>query len=184
MSNNTSFTNLNSPIDSTLLKNKFFNLVIAFMHLRFWSLSRPEGSGSSGIRGEFGVRRVSRHLSVSCNCNSNKYRWHQMGVSNSNWSSNKLQGFKQSETNWSFKGLMWLQGYFRALSAVVCRVPWRCLAFMVTSSSGSIFRVWSAPWINGWVNNREAGDLRRHRSHYGVIVMLLMYYISLFTFVS
>ena len=26
-------------------------------------------------------------------------------------------------------------------------------------------------WINGWVNNREAGDLRRHRTHYDVIVM-------------
>ena len=25
--------------------------------------------------------------------------------------------------------------------------------------------------INGWVNNREAGDLRRYRSHYDVIVM-------------
>ena len=27
-------------------------------------------------------------------------------------------------------------------------------------------------WINGWVNNCEAGDLRRHRAHYDVIVML------------
>ena len=26
--------------------------------------------------------------------------------------------------------------------------------------------------INGWVNNREAGDLRRYRTHYDVIVML------------
>ena len=26
-------------------------------------------------------------------------------------------------------------------------------------------------WINGWVNNRKAGDLRRHRGHYGVNVM-------------
>ena len=26
-------------------------------------------------------------------------------------------------------------------------------------------------WINAWVNNCEAGDLRRHRAHYGVIVM-------------
>ena len=26
-------------------------------------------------------------------------------------------------------------------------------------------------WINGWVNNREAGDLRSHRGHYDVIVM-------------
>ena len=27
-------------------------------------------------------------------------------------------------------------------------------------------------WIKGWVNNREAGDLRRHRVHYAVTVML------------
>ena len=26
-------------------------------------------------------------------------------------------------------------------------------------------------WINGWVNNREAGDLRRYRAHYDLIVM-------------
>ena len=26
-------------------------------------------------------------------------------------------------------------------------------------------------WINSWVNNREAGDLRCHRAHYDVIVM-------------
>ena len=26
-------------------------------------------------------------------------------------------------------------------------------------------------WINDWVNNREAGDLRRQRGHYDVIVM-------------
>ena len=75
-----------------------------------------------------------------------------------------------------------------------------CSSFMMTSSYGNIFRVtgplcgeftgrrwiprtkasvaefwcflWSAPWINGWVNNREAGDLRRHRAQYDVIVML------------
>ena len=28
-------------------------------------------------------------------------------------------------------------------------------------------------WINAWVNNREAGDLRRHRGHYDVIVMMM-----------
>ena len=70
---------------------------------------------------------------------------------------------------------------------------------MMTSSNGNIFRVtgplcgeftghrwipltkasdaelwcflWSAPWINGWVNNREAGDLRCHQVHYDFIVM-------------
>ena len=27
-------------------------------------------------------------------------------------------------------------------------------------------------WIKDWVNNRKAGDLRRYRAHYDVIVML------------
>ena len=27
-------------------------------------------------------------------------------------------------------------------------------------------------WINGWVNNHEAGGLRRNRAHYDVIVMV------------
>ena len=26
-------------------------------------------------------------------------------------------------------------------------------------------------WINGWENNREAGDLRRHRAHYNDVIM-------------
>ena len=30
--------------------------------------------------------------------------------------------------------------------------------------------IWA--WINGWVNNGEAGDLRRHRAHYDVTVMI------------
>ena len=36
--------------------------------------------------------------------------------------------------------------------------------------------LWSAPWINGWVNNREAGDLRRHRAYYDVDVMHQQYW--------
>ena len=71
--------------------------------------------------------------------------------------------------------------------------------FMMTSSKGNIFRVtgpsrreftghrwipctkasvaelwwflWSAPWINSWVNNCEACYLRRYRAHYDVILM-------------
>ena len=66
---------------------------------------------------------------------------------------------------------------------------------MMTSSNGNIFRVtgplcgnhrwiprakadaelwcflWSA-WMNDWVNNREAGDLSRHRANYDVTVMV------------
>ena len=32
--------------------------------------------------------------------------------------------------------------------------------------------LWFAHWINGLINNREAGDLRRHRPHYDVILMI------------
>ena len=31
--------------------------------------------------------------------------------------------------------------------------------------------LWSSPWINGWVKNREAGEFRRLRAYYDVIVM-------------
>ena len=30
-------------------------------------------------------------------------------------------------------------------------------------------------WTNGWVKNRDAGDLRRHRAHYDVTVMAIKY---------
>ena len=38
---------------------------------------------------------------------------------------------------------------------------------------GTLMLSLTCAWINGWVNNREAGDLRRHRAHYDVIVMLM-----------
>ena len=50
---------------------------------------------------------------------------------------------------------------------------------VMTSSNGNIFRV-TGPlcgeftghrWMNGYVNNREAGNLRRHRAHCYVTVM-------------
>ena len=63
---------------------------------------------------------------------------------------------------------------------------------MMTSSNGNIFRV-TGPlcgeftghrWIpvtkasdaGLWVNNREAGDLRRHRAHYDDIVMITLHH--------
>ena len=40
--------------------------------------------------------------------------------------------------------------------------------------------LWSAPWINGWLNNRKAGDLRRLSVHYDVIVMRHSYFTIMF----
>ena len=36
---------------------------------------------------------------------------------------------------------------------------------------GALMFHWICAWINGCANNREAGDLRRHRAHYDVTVM-------------
>ena len=34
-------------------------------------------------------------------------------------------------------------------------------------------------WINGWVNTREAGDLRRYRAHYDLTIMWVLFMRSL-----
>ena len=36
---------------------------------------------------------------------------------------------------------------------------------------GTLMFSFICAWINSWVNNREAGDLRRHHAHHDVIVM-------------
>ena len=44
---------------------------------------------------------------------------------------------------------------------------------------GALMFSFICTWINGWVNNHEAGDLRRHRGHYDVTVMLFLYDVKL-----
>ena len=36
---------------------------------------------------------------------------------------------------------------------------------------GALMFSFICAWTNGWTNNRDAGDLRRHRTHYDVTVM-------------
>ena len=68
------------------------------------------------------------------------------------------------------------------MAAVLSRLN----VYVMTSSNGNIFRSpvtsefpsqrpvtrsFDFFWINAWVNNHEAGDLKRHRAHYDVIVI-------------
>ena len=39
---------------------------------------------------------------------------------------------------------------------------------------GALMFSLTCDWTNGWVNNKEAGDLRRHRAQYGVTVMAIV----------
>ena len=96
--------------------------------------------------------------------------------------------------------LPWDIAVNRAVSNQKQKAQRTCRVYMMTSSNGNIFRVtgplcagnspvtgefpaqspvtrsfdvfFICAWINGWVNNREAGDLRCHRAHYDVIVMI------------
>ena len=39
--------------------------------------------------------------------------------------------------------------------------------------TGTLMFLLICAWINGWVNNGKAGDLRRHRAHYDITVMVI-----------
>ena len=93
----------------------------------------------------------------------------------------------------------WLISSCLPSERIITDGKWKYHFIMMTSSNANILRVtglcaentpvtgefpsqrpvtpsldffWSAVWINGWVNSREAGDLRRHGAHYDVIVMM------------
>ena len=85
-------------------------------------------------------------------------------------------------------GHEWLYTPFQILIAIqfYIRHPWRCHQIETFSALLALYAgnsphkgLWRkalmftliCAWINRWVNNREAGDLRRHRAHYDVIVM-------------
>ena len=113
-----------------------------------------------------------------------------------NWI-NKYENFLSRKCIWKWR--LQIVGYFSPAS-IWQSFKYRLL-IMMTSSNWNLFRVagllcgeftghqwipltkandaelwcflWSTPWINCWVNNREADDLRRHRVHYDVIVMYI-----------
>ena len=58
--------------------------------------------------------------------------------------------------NWSF-----VRGIHRSPMNSPQKGQWR----------GALMLYLICVWINGWINNREAGDLRRYRAHYDVTVM-------------
>ena len=64
---------------------------------------------------------------------------------------------------------MWLEDYYIFQSH---KLEWR----------GALMFALICVWINGWVNNREAGDLRRYRTHYDVTVMIMKTYLKALNF--
>ena len=65
--------------------------------------------------------------------------------------------WKHFPSNWPF-----VQGIHRSPVNSLHKGQWR----------GALMFSLICVWLKGWVNNREAGDLRRYRAHYDVIVMV------------
>ena len=68
--------------------------------------------------------------------------------------------FHDDVIKWKHFPLYWpfVRGIHRSLVNSPHKSQWR----------GALMFSLICAWINGWVNKREAGDLRRHRAHYDV----------------
>ena len=88
--------------------------------------------------------------------NASQYRWNwQIQHTGTPWHDNVIK-WKHFPRYWPF-----VRGIHRSSVNSPDKGQWR----------GALMFSLICAWINGWVYNREAGDIRRHRAHYDVIVM-------------
>ena len=81
-------------------------------------------------------------------------RWVKVSKTPSSWWRHQMETFPRY---WSF-----VRGIHRSSVNSPHKGQWR----------GALVLYLIFAWINAWVNNREAGDLRRHRTHYDVTVIM------------
>ena len=81
--------------------------------------------------------------------------WYGISLWHVSWWRHQMETFSRY---WPF-----VRGIHRSLVNSPHKGQWR----------GALMFSFICVWINGWVNNREAGNLRCYRAHYDVIVMLL-----------
>ena len=108
-------------------------------------------AGNSPVTGEFPAQKPSNAENVSIWC-----RHHDSDRRPQSSHHDDVIKWKHFPRNWPF-----VRGIHRSPVNSPHKGQWRgALVF-------SLIYV----WINDWVNNREAGDLRRYRAHSDVIVM-------------
>ena len=88
---------------------------------------------------------------------SNFFKWHQHPYTPAKISNDDIIKWKHFPHYWPFvRGIHW------SLVNSPHKGQWR-RALMLSLNCA---------WINGWANNREAGDLRCHHTHYDVTVVV------------
>ena len=98
--------------------------------------------------------KIEFHTDDKCNCNRNKLIVDHQNISVWRpWWRHQVEHFPHY---WSFVGEI-----HRSTVNSPHIGQWR----------GALMFSLICVWINVWLNNREAGDLRRHRAHYDVTVM-------------
>ena len=78
-----------------------------------------------------------------------------------------LIGFHDGAIKWKHSPRYWpsVCGIYRSPVNSPHKGQWR----------GALMFSLICAWTKGWVNNGDAGDLRRHRAHYDIIIMYLSY---------
>ena len=126
---------------------------------------------------------IKNHTFFSCS------QWHDFGVCRVYLM--KYQGFLHNIRHWKYARIscafLWLYWHFIDSSCAWWRHEMETFSALLAICAGNspvpvnfphngqwrgalMFSLIYA-WINDWVNNREAGDLRRQHGHYDVIVM-------------
>ena len=79
----------------------------------------------------------------------------------------------QSYDIYSFSNFLWWRHQMETFSALLalCAGNSPVNGEFPAQWRGTLMFYLICTWINGWVNNSKAGDLRCHRAHYGVTVM-------------
>ena len=125
------------------------HLICIYMYIFVYCIitrrSKGDASCVEGRYGDFSTQSIA-WLLITWRCYKSRHQWHDDVIK-----------WKIFPHYWPF-----VRGIHRSPVNSQQKGQWRgALIF-------SLICVW---WINGWVNNREAGDLRRYRAHYDVTVM-------------
>ena len=116
---------------------------------------------------DISVTTNQRIITETVTCPSSVFRLehlaHDMGTLPHHWPHDDVIKWEQFPRNWPF-----VRGIHRSPVNSPHKGQWR----------GPLMFSLICLWINAWVNTREAGDLRRHRAHYDVILMFLSIFLT------
>ena len=124
-------------------------------HLGPWG----DGTTHCGLVAPYGAIYLGQHWRIWANVNLSMCSWlsHESNFSGHD----DVIKWKHFPRNWPF-----VREIHRSPVNCPHKGQWR----------GALMFSLIYAWINDWVNNREAGDLRRQHGHYDVIVMKCSWY--------